>query len=203
MDSEKVRELLDALERYRKARVELLFLLGVPHSNHEPLAEWSEHLVAALLDGQLARSPTQLGWDLTTPAGHKIQVRSLANRAELKGAWVNEHSISFTSGVDGYALVIFEGLRPLAVLTFPTDLRAINKKLNKKAKNPKSTLELTRKLSTNHAGQVDLPTARRRGLDVLRCIALTSFPSTAYASDDSAVSADRDRGSCVRITSRG
>lgn len=71
-------------------------------------------------------------------------MRSLANRAELKGAWVNEHSVSFTPGVDGYALVIFEGLRPLAVLTFPTDLGAINKKLNKKAKNPKSTLELTR-----------------------------------------------------------
>ncbi len=144
MNSERVRELVDALERYRKARVELLFLLGVPHSNHEPLSEWSEHLVAALLDGQLAKNPTQPGWDLTTPAGHKIQVRSLANRAELKGAWVNEHSISFTPGVDGYALVIFAGLRPLAVLTFPTDLRAINKKLKKKAKNPEFTLELTR-----------------------------------------------------------
>ncbi len=86
MDSERVSALVEALERYREARLELLGVLGLPLSNREPLAEWSEHLVAAVLDGKLAESPVKSGWDMMTPAGEKVQVRSLNNRAASPAA---------------------------------------------------------------------------------------------------------------------
>ncbi len=144
MKADKVSELVEALENYREARLKLLAMLGLPHSNREPLAEWSEHLVAALLDGELAKSPVQPGWDLTTPAGEKVQVRFLANRAGLPGSWVNEHRVIIPPGVDRYAVVVFEALRPLTVLIFPADLKVINEKLKKRSKNQGSVLELTR-----------------------------------------------------------
>ncbi len=144
MNSKRIRELVEALAHYREARLQLLAVLGLPYSNREPLAEWSEHLVAALLDGQLAKSPVQPDWDLTTTAGDKVQVRFLANRSGLPGSWINEHRVAIPPGVDRYALVIFEGLRPLTVLILPADLRAINARLKKRTKHQKSVLELTR-----------------------------------------------------------
>ncbi len=159
MNSERVSDLVEALERYREARLELLGVLGLPHSNREPLAEWSEHLVAALVDGQLAESPVQAGWDVTTPAGEKVQVRSLANRAGLPGGWINEHRVVIPPGVHRYALVIFEGLLPVTVLMFPADLRVINTKLKKQTKDQESVLELTR---TNYLNIVQNPTVFQR-----------------------------------------
>ncbi len=144
MDSERVGELVEALERYREARLKLLGVLGLPLSNREPLTQWSEHLVAAVLGGQLAENPVQPDWDVTTSAGEKVQVRSLTNKAGLPGAWVNEHRVVIPPGVHRYALVIFEGLHPLTVLIFPADLRAINAELKKQTKDQESVLELTR-----------------------------------------------------------
>lgn len=122
----------------------LLKVLDLGKSNKDPLAEWSEHLVAALLDGTLAASPVQKDYDLTTPAGEKVQVRYLANRSGLPGAWVNEHRVISVPGVDRYALVVFEGFRPLAVLVFPFDLTQINAALKKKAPKQDYELQFTR-----------------------------------------------------------
>ncbi len=159
VDSERISELVEALERYREARLKLLGVLRLPLSNREPLTQWSEHLVAALLGGQVAESPVQPGWDVTTPAGEKVQVRSLTNKAGLPGAWVNEHRVVIPSGVHRYALVVFEGLRPVTVLMFPADLRDINAKLKKQTKDQGSVLELTR---ANYLDIVQNPTVFQR-----------------------------------------
>jgi hypothetical protein len=47
--------LVAALEQYRNARQHFLALLGLPMSNRDPLAEFSEHLVAALTGAALGR----------------------------------------------------------------------------------------------------------------------------------------------------
>jgi hypothetical protein len=140
----RVKELLSALEQYRQGRMALLSVLDLSQSNRDPLAEWSEHLVAALLDAKLATNRVQADYDLTTSAGAKVQVRYLANPAHLTGAWVNEHRVTSVAGVDRYALVIFEGFRPMAVLVFPSDLTGINSALAKKAPTQDSVLQFTR-----------------------------------------------------------
>jgi hypothetical protein len=45
--------LIAALEAYRQARQDLLASLGLPLSNRDSLAEFSEHLVAALTGAAL------------------------------------------------------------------------------------------------------------------------------------------------------
>ena len=50
-----------ALEHYARGRAELLEAIGVTGSNRDPLAEFSERLVAALLDGELASNRVQRG----------------------------------------------------------------------------------------------------------------------------------------------
>ncbi len=145
MDEARVDELLSALQRYREARRALLDVLRRPQSNREPLTEWSEHLVAALLDGQLAPTPVHPGYDLTTPDHKRVQVRSLANvSGGGVGAWVNEHRVTSLAGVDRYALVVFEAFKPVAVLVFPNHLAAINRALGKKAPDQESVLQFTR-----------------------------------------------------------
>ena len=52
-------ELLAALEEYRVARERLLSVLGPRMSNRDPLAEFAEHFVAALMGGRLAVTPEQ------------------------------------------------------------------------------------------------------------------------------------------------
>jgi hypothetical protein len=140
----RVKELLSALEQYRQGRMALLRVLGLNQSNRDPLAEWSEHLVAALLGAKLVTNRVQADYDLTTSAGAKVQVRYLANPENLPGAWVNEHRVTSVAGVDRYALVIFEGFRPMAVLVFPSDLTRINSTLAKKAPTQDSVLQFTR-----------------------------------------------------------
>jgi hypothetical protein len=54
-----VRELLDSLGLYRAARHELLAKVGVPLSNRDPLAEFAEVFVAALVGGTCA---TDMEW---------------------------------------------------------------------------------------------------------------------------------------------
>jgi hypothetical protein len=49
-------EPLAALTAYRPARQTSLARIGVPASNRDPLAEFSERLVHALMDGTLASS---------------------------------------------------------------------------------------------------------------------------------------------------
>jgi hypothetical protein len=49
--------LLNALDTYRVARHAILEAMGLPVSNRDPLAEFSEHLVQALLGGGGAAPP--------------------------------------------------------------------------------------------------------------------------------------------------
>jgi hypothetical protein len=113
---DQVEELRTALMPYRQGRKRLLESLGCGVSNRDPLAEFSERLVTALLAGELAASRVQKGYDMVTQTGVRVQVRYLANP---KDGWVNEHTVRFDKDVDRYALVVFEDLDLLVVLLFP------------------------------------------------------------------------------------
>ncbi len=132
----------EVYNRYVEARNALLDELNLNRrSNRDPLSEFSEWLVAALLDGTRANSPVQKGWDVQTPDGKKIQVKYLANSAER---WVNEHPIQISNLMDKYAIVIFESLLPQAIIIFPADnLAAVGNKLGKKHSNLDTTLQFT------------------------------------------------------------
>jgi len=114
---EQARELLTALDAYRQARQAFLAAIATPASNRDPLAEFSEQFVRALLGGSLAESRVQAGYDLTLTDGRRVQVRYLANTGS---AWVNEHRVGTLTGVDLYALVIFEAFAVVGVLVLPT-----------------------------------------------------------------------------------
>lgn len=88
--------LRNAFARYARGRAELLEAIGVTGSNRDPLAEFSERLVAALLDGELARNRVQRGM----ARERRVQVKYLANGAD---AWVNEHHVQMTAEMDDYA----------------------------------------------------------------------------------------------------
>lgn len=138
-----VNALLAALDVYRPARQTLLAALGLPESNRDPLAEFSEHLVAALLDGTLAVSRVQAGHDLVLVDGDKVQVRYLANPANT---WINEHVVCQIPGVRQYALVIFEALVVTGVVVFPLDrLQRICAALRKRHPLQEEQLQLTRR----------------------------------------------------------
>jgi hypothetical protein len=135
-------ELREAFARYAAGRAELLESLGVKGSNRDPLAEFSERIVAALLDGELASNRVQRGWDVMA-AGRRVQVKYLANASDE--LWVNEHHIQITTDMDDYAIVFFEALLPVNAIVFPTDrLEAIGAELGKKHPNQATTLQLTR-----------------------------------------------------------
>src|SRR5262249_4146577 len=134
--------LLRSLEAYRAARVRLLEVLDLAVSNRDPLAEFSEHLVQALLGGKLASSRVQKGYDLTIPSGERVQVRYLANPGAV--SWVNEHNVRCGPGFDLYALVVYEAFTPVGVLVFPASLTAIGAALHKAHSGQELNLELTR-----------------------------------------------------------
>jgi hypothetical protein len=114
---EQAHALLAALETYRPARRTFLAALDVPTSNRDPLAEFSESLVQALMGGALAKSRVQPGHDLVLADERAVQVRYLANTGPT---WVNEHVVYRIAGVELYALVIFEEFAVVGVLVFPT-----------------------------------------------------------------------------------
>jgi hypothetical protein len=64
-------QLRAAFERYARGRAELLEAIGVSGSNRDPLAEFSERLVAALLEGDVATNRVQRGWDVMA-AGRRV-----------------------------------------------------------------------------------------------------------------------------------
>lgn len=138
----RLRELTAALDAYRPARQRLLATLDLGVSNRDPLAEWSEHLVAALSGGALAPSRVQADYDLTTPEGERAQVRYLANPDTI---WVNEHLVRSLPGVDFYALVLFEAFEVTGVLLFPSDLTLIGAALGKRHGEQGTTLQFTRR----------------------------------------------------------
>lgn len=136
------RQLRNAFERYARGRAELLEAIGVAGSNRDPLAEFSERLVAALLDGELASNRVQRGWDVMA-GGRRVQVKYLANASDE--VWVNEHHVHVTADMDDYAIVFFEALLPVSAIVFPCDgLQDIGAELGKKHPNQAATLQLTR-----------------------------------------------------------
>lgn len=141
-DTARLAELTDALDTYRPARQKMLAVLDLDVSNRDPLAEWSEHLVNALLGGTLATNRVQALYDLTTPDGLTVQVRYLANPSQT---WVNEHHVRSLPGADRYALVLFEAFSVAGVLMFPPHLTAISAALGKRHPNQDATLQLTRR----------------------------------------------------------
>lgn len=136
--------LLEAMSQYRAARRTLLTTLGLPDSNRDPLAEFSEHLVATLTGSTLAPSRVQKGWDIETATGEHIQVRYLANPHDR---WVNEHLVDFRSPeTDKYALVVFEDLLPKAVLIFErSGVRQLASRLGKRHPDQDVTIQFTRR----------------------------------------------------------
>ena len=135
--------LVQAQQAYREARQHFLAALGCPESNRDPLAEFSERLVAALVDGATAQSRVQRDYDVVEASGHRIQVRYLANPA---GRWVNEPLVKFTPQMDQYAVVIIEALRPTTVLIFARDTLAdVCAALGKRHPDQVTTLQLTQR----------------------------------------------------------
>jgi hypothetical protein len=135
--------LIKHFQEYRRARLALLDILGYPHSNRDPLAEFSERLVASLLGGRLAESRVEKGYDVVTPEGRRVQVKYLANP---DGTWVNEHTVKFTADMDAYAVVFFANLRPATVLIFQRKgCVAVAAALSKHHPAQETTLQLTQR----------------------------------------------------------
>ncbi|MFI6762807.1 hypothetical protein ACIBF5_27105 [Micromonospora sp. NPDC050417] len=142
-DPQRLATLLGALDDYRQARRALLTALRLPASNRDPLAELSEHLVQALLGGELAPSRVQAHWDLTLPDHARVQIKYLANP---DGRWVNEHVVRAHPDVAFYALVLFEAFSVTGVLILPTaQLGAVHLELGKRHLRGDAELQLTRR----------------------------------------------------------
>jgi hypothetical protein len=142
-DPERTRVLLAALDDYRLARQAILAVLGLAPSNRDPLAEFSEHLVTALIGGTLAANRVQRDYDLTLPDHATVQVRYLANPTRR---WVNEHRVHAITGVAWYALVLFEAFTVAGVLVFPTTgLAPICGKLGKRHPAQDQQIQFTRR----------------------------------------------------------
>lgn len=145
-NTERIAELLAALEEYRAARERLLSVLGPRMSNRDPLVEFAEHFVAALMGGRLAVSPVQAYWDIELPDGAKVQVKYLVNSVDSSSkAWVNEHVVRSLPGVDWYALVIIEGFGVSGVAAFPWVLGPVCQALGKRHGDQDTTLQLGRR----------------------------------------------------------
>ncbi len=130
------------LEEYRPARLRLVGILGLAASNRDPLAEFSEHLVHALLGGKLAGNRVQKGYDLTLTDGRPVQVRYRANPAG--STWANEHRIRCATDFDPYALALYESFTAACVLVFPSLFTGIGAAPGKKQATQEAELQLTR-----------------------------------------------------------
>jgi UDP-N-acetylglucosamine 2-epimerase (non-hydrolysing) len=89
-------DLQAAVEAYARARQAMLESLGLPASNRDPLAEFSEHLVRALVVGEFPESRVQRSYDVIA-GKRKIQVKYLANPI---GPWINEHAVRVNDEMD-------------------------------------------------------------------------------------------------------
>ena len=142
-------ELMSALAVYRTARLHMLESMGLAVSNRDPLTEFGEVLVAAHLDGTLARSRVEPGYDIVyrdDGQKKKVQVKTLSNRSSgSAGAWVNEHEIRHNGGADKYAIVVFEDFKVEGVLMITMDrLDGLYDALKKRHKDRGKMLWLTR-----------------------------------------------------------
>jgi hypothetical protein len=135
-------ELRAGFAAYATGRAALLAALDLPESNRDPLAEFSERVVAALLVGEPAPSRVQRGWDVMA-SGRRIQVKYLANPS---GRWVNEHHIRLTDEMEDYAIVFFEALLPVRAIVIAGDrLLEVADALGKRHGETHAVLQLTRR----------------------------------------------------------
>lgn len=144
-----VANLLSEFQIYSEARLSFLRTLQRGTSCRDPLAEFSEVLVAKLLHGTFPSSRTQKGYDLILKhdGGEEkerhVQVKYLANPP---GQWINWHTIDFKWECDAYALVLFENMKLLSVLVFSKDtLKEVCRKLGKRHPNQDRTLQFTKR----------------------------------------------------------
>lgn len=138
-----ITSLLTNFQTYSEARRLFLEQLELPTSCRDPLSEFSEMLVAALLNATLANSRVQKDYDLTRLNGNKVQVKYLSNPA---GKWINEHPLRFPEGVHEYALVVFVNLQLETVLIFNSEtLTQVCALLGKKHPDQDKTLQFTRR----------------------------------------------------------
>jgi hypothetical protein len=99
-------------------------------------------LAEAVLGGDLAASRVQKDYDLVTESGESVQVRYLANPADVP--WVNGHVIDFRGSCDRYALLIVENLDPKAMIVISREgLAGVCALLGKRHPNQDVTLQLT------------------------------------------------------------
>ena len=138
-----VSNLLAHYRDYVQARKRFLTTISLPTSCRDPLAEFSETLVAAILDAKMAGSRVQKGYDLIRQNNRRVQVRYLCNPNQ---GWINEHYIYFAEGVDDYALVIIGGLDLESVLVFPKEtISQVAKLLNKRHPKQDISIQFTQK----------------------------------------------------------
>lgn len=135
------RELLARWQVYWKSRIELLSVLGITASNRDPLSEFSEVLVAALLGAERTKNRVQKGYDLEGPGGEPVEVKYLSNPT---GEWVNWHVIQRSDTWHKYAVVFFTELRPTTVIVFAHGyLDFLYDALGKRHKGRGESLEIT------------------------------------------------------------
>jgi len=134
---------LSALQPYLSARKALLKVIECSGSCRDPLAEFSEYVVARQLNARLAASRVQKGFDLVGPTGRRIQVKYLSNPNEK---WINEHPVVFPPEADDFALVVFEAFELRAVLVFPREsMQPAGRLLRKRHPDQERTLQFTQR----------------------------------------------------------
>lgn len=106
---------LGPFEIYAEARRVFLSHIGCEGSCRDPLAEFSEWIVNKELNGKLAESRTQKGYDLVRPDGRRVQVKYLSNPSS---SWINGHRVLFTEDMDQYAIVFYEAMALTAIVIF-------------------------------------------------------------------------------------
>ena len=136
-------ELLDRFDAYADVRLQFLSQLKQDSSCRDPLAEFSEVLVAELLRATPARSRVQKGYDLIRPGGEFVQVKYLANP---QTGWINWHHVQFADGVEECALVVFVAMQLKAVFLFSRKTIAETcRLLGKRHPNQDVSLQITKR----------------------------------------------------------
>ena len=136
-----ISELLGQFQAYASARVSFLSQLQQDKSCRDPLAEFSEVLVAILLGAKWATSRVQKGYDLIRPNGRRVQVKYLANPST---GWINWHTVYFTDNNEDYALAVFVAFQLQSVLVFPCEsIGQVCKCLGKRHPHQDTALQFT------------------------------------------------------------
>ncbi len=158
----KLEQMMGIFQKYRQMRLELLKAIECESSCRDPLSEFSEILVAKLLDAKRAKNRVQKGYDLVTPTGEKVQVKYLSNP---KRDWINWHTVVFDGLQDRYALVYYEELTPKAVFVFRKQgLDQLCKALGKRHGKTETELQFTK---TNYRDMVkDPPRYEKLGVKI-------------------------------------